>query len=108
FTTSNSFSTLNDEEEDDEEVENVYDELANLVPNTNTCGSSYFTAAAGLSSMMNDVREKLDGSSSMVFMTCNSGAIKLNRSYNPSGLIMDYILFGSSAIKYMASSMVEY
>ncbi|GKA11906.1 zinc knuckle CX2CX4HX4C containing protein [Tanacetum coccineum] len=41
FTTSNSFSTLNDEE-----VENVYDELANLVPNTNTCGSSYFTAAA--------------------------------------------------------------
>ncbi|GJY76400.1 zinc knuckle CX2CX4HX4C containing protein [Tanacetum coccineum] len=47
FTTSNSFSALNDEEEDDEEVENVYDELANLVPNTNTAGSSSFTAAAG-------------------------------------------------------------
>nr|GEU29924.1 reverse transcriptase domain-containing protein [Tanacetum cinerariifolium] len=38
FTTSNSFSALNDEE-DDEEVENVYDESANLVPNTNTSGS---------------------------------------------------------------------
>ncbi|GKB27061.1 zinc knuckle CX2CX4HX4C containing protein, partial [Tanacetum coccineum] len=44
FTTSNSFSALNDEE-DDEEVENVYDESANLVPNTNTAGSSSFTAA---------------------------------------------------------------
>ncbi|GKC16367.1 hypothetical protein Tco_1013149 [Tanacetum coccineum] len=41
FTTSNYFSTLNDEE-----VENVYDESANLVPNTNTGGSSSFTAAA--------------------------------------------------------------
>ncbi|GJR53872.1 zinc knuckle CX2CX4HX4C containing protein [Tanacetum coccineum] len=47
FTISNSFSALNDEEEDDEEVENVYDESANLVPNTNTAGSSSFTAAAG-------------------------------------------------------------
>ncbi|GJU94549.1 hypothetical protein Tco_1319305 [Tanacetum coccineum] len=47
FTISNSFSALNDEEEDDEEVENVYDESANLVPNTNTGGSSSFTAAAG-------------------------------------------------------------
>ncbi|GKD98298.1 hypothetical protein Tco_1382195, partial [Tanacetum coccineum] len=48
FTISNSFSALNDEEEDDEEeVENVYDESANLVPNTNTVGSSSFTAAAG-------------------------------------------------------------
>ncbi|GKC25171.1 zinc knuckle CX2CX4HX4C containing protein [Tanacetum coccineum] len=47
FTTSNSFSALNDEEEDDEEVEIVYDESANLVLNTNTGGSSSFTAAAG-------------------------------------------------------------
>ncbi|GJT63038.1 hypothetical protein Tco_1006571 [Tanacetum coccineum] len=30
FTTSNSFSALNDEEDDDEEIENVYDESANL------------------------------------------------------------------------------
>ncbi|GKB00565.1 hypothetical protein Tco_0828558 [Tanacetum coccineum] len=43
FTTSNSFSALNDEEEDDE-VENVYDESANLFK---TGGSSSFTAAVG-------------------------------------------------------------
>nr|GEX86641.1 zinc knuckle CX2CX4HX4C [Tanacetum cinerariifolium] len=47
FTTSNSFYALNDEEEDDEEVENVYDESANLYPHTKTGGSSSFTAAAG-------------------------------------------------------------
>ncbi|GJV75420.1 hypothetical protein Tco_1507004 [Tanacetum coccineum] len=47
FTTSNSFSALNDEEEDDEEVENVYNESDNLVPNTNTDRSSSFTAAVG-------------------------------------------------------------
>ncbi|GKF94957.1 hypothetical protein Tco_0284657, partial [Tanacetum coccineum] len=47
FTTSNSFSALNHEEEDNEEVENVYDESANLVPNTNTSGSSHFMAADG-------------------------------------------------------------
>ncbi|GJS49268.1 zinc knuckle CX2CX4HX4C containing protein [Tanacetum coccineum] len=48
FTTSNSFSALNAEEEDDEEeVENVYDESANLVPNTKTGERSSFTAAAG-------------------------------------------------------------
>ncbi|GKD58800.1 zinc knuckle CX2CX4HX4C containing protein, partial [Tanacetum coccineum] len=45
---SNSFSALNDEEEDDEEdVENVYDESANLIQNTKAGGSSSFTAAAG-------------------------------------------------------------
>ncbi|GKF61452.1 hypothetical protein Tco_0181506 [Tanacetum coccineum] len=44
FTTSNSFSALNDEEEDDEEVENVYDESANLFK---TGGSLSFTAAGG-------------------------------------------------------------
>ncbi|GKA37327.1 hypothetical protein Tco_0723892, partial [Tanacetum coccineum] len=44
ITSSNSFSALNVEEEDEEEVENVYDETANLF--TKTCGSS-FTAAAG-------------------------------------------------------------
>nr|GEW95497.1 hypothetical protein [Tanacetum cinerariifolium] len=42
FTMSNSFSALNDEE-----VENVYDESANLYPHTKTGGSSSFTAAAG-------------------------------------------------------------
>ncbi|GJZ39140.1 zinc knuckle CX2CX4HX4C containing protein [Tanacetum coccineum] len=42
--TSNSYSTLNDEEED---VENVYDESANLFQNTKTGGSLSFTAAAG-------------------------------------------------------------
>ncbi|GKB30576.1 hypothetical protein Tco_0869977 [Tanacetum coccineum] len=43
ITMSNSYSALNDEEEDD--VENVYDELANIF--TKTSGSSSFTAAAG-------------------------------------------------------------
>nr|GEX24467.1 ATPase, F1/V1/A1 complex, alpha/beta subunit, zinc knuckle CX2CX4HX4C [Tanacetum cinerariifolium] len=45
---SNSFSALNDEEENDEEdVENVYDESANLIQNTKAGGSSSFMAAAG-------------------------------------------------------------
>ncbi|GJV44007.1 hypothetical protein Tco_1428543 [Tanacetum coccineum] len=44
FTTSNSFSTLNDEKDDDEEIENVYDESANLFKYG---GSSSFTVAAG-------------------------------------------------------------
>ncbi|GJR14695.1 zinc knuckle CX2CX4HX4C containing protein [Tanacetum coccineum] len=44
--TSNSYSALN-EEEDEEDVENVYDETANLFLNTKTNGSSSFTAAAG-------------------------------------------------------------
>ncbi|GKA39232.1 hypothetical protein Tco_0731783 [Tanacetum coccineum] len=43
---SNSFSALN-EEEDEEDVENVYDESANLIQNTKAGGSSSFTAAAG-------------------------------------------------------------
>ncbi|GJW16427.1 zinc knuckle CX2CX4HX4C containing protein [Tanacetum coccineum] len=48
FTTSNYFSALNDEEEDEEEnVENVYDESANLFTNTKISGSSSFTAAVG-------------------------------------------------------------
>nr|GEX73453.1 hypothetical protein [Tanacetum cinerariifolium]GEY06180.1 hypothetical protein [Tanacetum cinerariifolium] len=42
--TSNAYSALNDEEE---EVENVYDESANLFLNTNTGGSSSFTVVAG-------------------------------------------------------------
>ncbi|GKD50649.1 zinc knuckle CX2CX4HX4C containing protein [Tanacetum coccineum] len=45
FTTSNSYSALDDESEED--VENVYDELANLFPNSKTSGSSSFKAAAG-------------------------------------------------------------
>nr|GEV78584.1 zinc knuckle CX2CX4HX4C [Tanacetum cinerariifolium] len=41
---SNSFSALNDEEDDDEEgVQNVYDESANLFQNTKAGGSSSFT-----------------------------------------------------------------
>nr|GEV52449.1 zinc knuckle CX2CX4HX4C [Tanacetum cinerariifolium] len=47
FTTSNSFSHLNHVEEYDDEVENMYEESANLVPNTNTGGSLSFTTAAG-------------------------------------------------------------
>ncbi|GJX70507.1 hypothetical protein Tco_0307678 [Tanacetum coccineum] len=43
---SNSFSALNEEEEE-EDVENVYDESANLIQNTKAGGSSSFTAAAG-------------------------------------------------------------
>nr|GEV60558.1 hypothetical protein [Tanacetum cinerariifolium] len=43
ITMSNSYSALNDKEEDD--VENVYDELANIF--TKTGGSLSFTAAAG-------------------------------------------------------------
>ncbi|GJX65289.1 zinc knuckle CX2CX4HX4C containing protein [Tanacetum coccineum] len=41
---SNSFSILNDDEED---VENVYDESANLIHNTKASGSSSFTATVG-------------------------------------------------------------
>ncbi|GJZ06130.1 hypothetical protein Tco_0539923 [Tanacetum coccineum] len=41
---SNSFSALNDEEED---VENVHDESVNLILNTKAGGSSSFTAAVG-------------------------------------------------------------
>ncbi|GJY78324.1 zinc knuckle CX2CX4HX4C containing protein [Tanacetum coccineum] len=44
---SNSFSVLNEEEEDEEDMENVYDESANLIQNTKAGGSSSFTAAAG-------------------------------------------------------------
>nr|GEX86805.1 zinc knuckle CX2CX4HX4C [Tanacetum cinerariifolium] len=47
FTTSNSFSALNDEEEDDEEVDNVHDESANLFPNTKPARRSSFTAVVG-------------------------------------------------------------
>nr|GEZ15346.1 zinc knuckle CX2CX4HX4C [Tanacetum cinerariifolium] len=48
-TTSNSFSSLNDEEEnEDKNVENVCDESANLFTNTKTSGSLSITAAAGL------------------------------------------------------------
>ncbi|GJS36355.1 zinc knuckle CX2CX4HX4C containing protein [Tanacetum coccineum] len=43
---SNSFSALNDEEDDEEDVENVYDESANLIQNIKAGGSSSFTAAA--------------------------------------------------------------
>ncbi|GKB48240.1 hypothetical protein Tco_0898993, partial [Tanacetum coccineum] len=42
---SNSFSALNDEEEDD--VQNVYDESANLLQNIKAGGSSSFTVAVG-------------------------------------------------------------
>ncbi|GKA38532.1 zinc knuckle CX2CX4HX4C containing protein [Tanacetum coccineum] len=45
---SNSFSALNDKEEDDEEdVENVHNESVNLIQNTKAGGSSFFTAVAG-------------------------------------------------------------
>ncbi|GKF39073.1 hypothetical protein Tco_0119134, partial [Tanacetum coccineum] len=44
---SNFFSALNEEEEDEEDVENVYDESANLIQNTKAGGSSSFTGDAG-------------------------------------------------------------
>ncbi|GKF79761.1 hypothetical protein Tco_0235329, partial [Tanacetum coccineum] len=44
---SNSFSALNEEEEDEEDVENVYDESTNLIQNTKAGESSSFTTAAG-------------------------------------------------------------
>nr|GEU42152.1 zinc knuckle CX2CX4HX4C [Tanacetum cinerariifolium] len=48
ITTSNFYSALeNEEDEDEEHVENVYDEPANLFPNSKTSESSSFTAAAG-------------------------------------------------------------
>ncbi|GJW09419.1 hypothetical protein Tco_1575246 [Tanacetum coccineum] len=48
ITMSNSYYALeNEEEEDEEHVENMYDESANLFPNSKTCESSSFTAAAG-------------------------------------------------------------
>ncbi|GKG22681.1 hypothetical protein Tco_0387984, partial [Tanacetum coccineum] len=43
--TSNSYSALNDES--DEDVENVYDESANLFTSIKSGGSSFFMAAAG-------------------------------------------------------------
>ncbi|GJR86273.1 zinc knuckle CX2CX4HX4C containing protein [Tanacetum coccineum] len=47
ITSSNSFSALNvEDDEEEEEVENVYDETANLI-NTKTGGRSSFTAAVG-------------------------------------------------------------
>ncbi|GJR35670.1 zinc knuckle CX2CX4HX4C containing protein [Tanacetum coccineum] len=46
---SNSFSALNEEEED---VENVYDESANLIQNTKAGGSSSFTAAVACMSLL--------------------------------------------------------
>ncbi|GJZ66117.1 zinc knuckle CX2CX4HX4C containing protein [Tanacetum coccineum] len=46
ITSSNSFSALNAKEEEEEEVaENMYDETANLFPNTKTGGGSSFTVA---------------------------------------------------------------
>ncbi|GJX09366.1 zinc knuckle CX2CX4HX4C containing protein, partial [Tanacetum coccineum] len=48
ITSPNSFSALNVEVgEEEEAVENVYDETANIFPNTKTGGSSSFTVAAG-------------------------------------------------------------
>nr|GEY37751.1 hypothetical protein [Tanacetum cinerariifolium] len=46
ITFTNSYSVLNvDDEEEEEDVDNVYDEMSNLFPNTKTGGSSSFTAA---------------------------------------------------------------
>nr|GEV09333.1 zinc knuckle CX2CX4HX4C [Tanacetum cinerariifolium] len=55
---SNSFSTLNEKEGDDEEyVQNVYDESANLLQNKKAGGSSYFTATT----VYNHKSEHLEG-----------------------------------------------
>ncbi|GKD19024.1 hypothetical protein Tco_1208182 [Tanacetum coccineum] len=45
--TSQSTSMLKTTEEDEEDVENVYDESANLIQNTKAGGSSSFTVVAG-------------------------------------------------------------
>ncbi|GJT11831.1 zinc knuckle CX2CX4HX4C containing protein [Tanacetum coccineum] len=45
--TSNSYSALNEEKDEEEDVKNVYDETDNLFPNTKIEGSSSFTAVAG-------------------------------------------------------------
>ncbi|GKD88817.1 hypothetical protein Tco_1364324, partial [Tanacetum coccineum] len=45
--TSNSYSALNEEEDEEEDNENVYDETANLFLNTKTSESSSFTAVVG-------------------------------------------------------------
>ncbi|GKA18156.1 zinc knuckle CX2CX4HX4C containing protein [Tanacetum coccineum] len=45
--TSKSSSMLKTTEDDEEDVENVHDESANLIQNTKAGGSSFFTAAAG-------------------------------------------------------------
>nr|GFA28787.1 hypothetical protein [Tanacetum cinerariifolium] len=47
ITSTNPYSVLNvEDEEEEEDVDNVYDETANLFHNTKTGGSSSFTAAA--------------------------------------------------------------
>ncbi|GJS73303.1 hypothetical protein Tco_1000682 [Tanacetum coccineum] len=48
ITTSNSYSALKNEEEDEQHVENIYDESANLFPNSKIIESSSFTAATDL------------------------------------------------------------
>ncbi|GKA32516.1 hypothetical protein Tco_0718883 [Tanacetum coccineum] len=45
--TSNSYYALNEEEDEEEDVENVYDETANLFSNTKTGGSLSFMDVAG-------------------------------------------------------------
>nr|GEX63635.1 hypothetical protein [Tanacetum cinerariifolium] len=57
ITMSNAYSTLDDESEED--VENVYDELANLFPNSKTGGSSSFTAGVMHKTNEEEVVEKL-------------------------------------------------
>ncbi|GJZ67176.1 hypothetical protein Tco_0630416 [Tanacetum coccineum] len=45
--TFNSYFVFYDEEDEEEDVENVYDETANLFPNSKIDGSSSFTVAVG-------------------------------------------------------------
>ncbi|GJZ21132.1 putative reverse transcriptase domain-containing protein [Tanacetum coccineum] len=67
---SNSFSALNEEEEED--VENVYDESANLIQNTKAGGSSSFTAAAGNARAMttDPIEGKVSSGSLLVCERC--------------------------------------
>nr|GEW33240.1 hypothetical protein [Tanacetum cinerariifolium] len=59
ITTSNSYSALeNEEEEDDEHVENVYNESANLFQNTKTCESSSFTPSIDKERRVENEREE--------------------------------------------------
>ncbi|GKC58515.1 hypothetical protein Tco_1086113 [Tanacetum coccineum] len=70
--TFNSYSTLNEEED----VENVHDENANLFPNTKTGGSSSFTAVAGEKEKSSSI-QGLEASKCQLFISYETGTMKV-------------------------------